>query len=334
MTASSRPPTRLLSRDDIAHRVSMADAVDAVEVVYRAHGEGRVEMPAKITLDIRRFGLNAWHNAMPGFVEPLGAAGIKWAGGYADNPTHHGLPYVMATIVLQDAPTGYPLAIMEGGLITNLRTGASAAVCAKYLARRPIDRVAFIGAGVQAACALEALSILVPPRSVAAFDIHPDAAERLAAVARASFGYPADVCGTAEEAVTGADLVVTATYADEPLVRGRWLAPGSLAISLGSYQEFDDDGVLGADKLVVDSWEQCAHRGELKRFAETGRLGSRDIHAEIGQIVAGGRPGRESDSERILAVPIGLGTLDLALAKVVYDRLAGSGMAVQSFSFL
>ncbi|HVA06943.1 MAG TPA: hypothetical protein VNG12_09410, partial [Acidimicrobiales bacterium] len=121
--------------------------------------------------------------------------------------------------------------------------------------------------------------------------------------------------------------------ADEPLVRAEWLQPGVTILSMGSYQEFEDEAVLRADKIVVDSWEQCSHRGELKRFAESGRLTKREIFAEIGDTVCGRRPGRESNQESIFVVPIGLGTHDIALAKLAYDRLASRGQG-QRFQFV
>ncbi|MDP9481725.1 MAG: hypothetical protein M3P84_00700, partial [Chloroflexota bacterium] len=141
------------------------------------------------------------------------------------------------------------------------------------------------------------------------------------------------VCIDAEGAVRGADVVITATTSTSPIVQRAWMGPGVTAISIGSQgQEYDDEAVLGADKLICDSWEQCTHLGELRGFAESGRLTRDDVYAEIGETVAGLRGGRESNEEYILVVPIGLGSLDIAMARVAYDRVSASE-PVQTFRF-
>ncbi len=300
----------------------MQDAVDAVEEVFRAHGQGRVALPPKISLDMRPLGVDSRHNAMPAYVAPLDAAGIKWAGGYRHNPSKHGLPYVMALVVLQEPETGLPLAVMDGAHITAIRTGAVAAYCAR-LYGRPDGAVALIGAGEQAHTTLEAMTLAYPPSRVTVQDLLPERAQAFAAWASRRFGLQVVAADDVRGAVRDADVIVTATPADAPLVEGGWLAPGSTCISLGSFQEFDDAAVLDADKIVVDSWEQCAHRGELKRFAEDGRITRADIHAEIGETAAGSASARTSNEERVFVVPIGLGSHDIALARLAVDRAGG-----------
>ncbi len=334
MGSSTFGPTRLLSRTMVEQHLTTDDALRGVEAVFRAHGEGQVAMPPKITLDLRSFGLEAWHNAMPGYVQPMAAAGIKWAGGYADNPSRFGLPYIMALIVLQDPASGYPLAVMDGTYVTNVRTGASAAICAKYLAKADAGRFAFVGAGAQARFATDALMRTHPSASVVAYDVSEEAAGRYAAYARDQHGLNVEVASSVQDAVSGADVVISVTFADEPLIKGEWLAPGATALSMGSYQEFDDDAVLGSDKIIVDSWDQCAHRGELKRFAESGRLNRSGIAAEMGEVVTGRRPGRENDTQRLFVVPIGLGTHDIALARLVLDRVVEGGFSIPTCDFL
>jgi ornithine cyclodeaminase/alanine dehydrogenase-like protein (mu-crystallin family) len=225
----------------------------------------------------------------------------------------------MAVIVLQDPETGYPLAVMDGGHITNLRTGAAIAVCAKHYAKPGASTVAMIGAGTQARFALEALTHVFDLKRVIVRDIRPEAAAEYATEASTRFGIEAQAVEHVEEAVRGCDVVVTVTYADEPLIEDAWLSAGVTAISAGSFQEFADDAVRGMDKLIVDSWEQCAHRGELKRFAERNEINRDAIHAEVGETVCGIRSGRESVDERILVVPIGLGSHDIAVARTVYE---------------
>jgi alanine dehydrogenase len=330
--ATSRS-TLLASRSEVDRCLSIDDVITVVEEVFRAHGQGLAEMPPKITLDLGRFGLEAWTNAMPAYVQPTAAAGIKWAGGYARNPATHGLPYVMATIILQDPATGYPIAVMEGGQITNLRTGAVVAVCIKHYARPQAHVMAIVGAGVQGRFALTATARVADLDEVRVTDIRQESADAFALEMSHSLKLTVKAVNTVEAAVRGADVVVTATPADAPLVSDEWLAAGTTAISMGSFQEFADDAVLTADKIVVDSWEQCAHRGELKRLVDTGKLSRDGIFAEVGETVAGVRPGRQSDNERIMVVPIGLGSHDIAVAHLAYERLKETKDAIR-FDFL
>jgi ornithine cyclodeaminase/alanine dehydrogenase len=294
---------------------------------------GRVAMPAKVTMNLAEFGLSAWNTAMPAYIESLGASGFKWVGGFAENRRLYGLPFLISLILVQDAPTGYPLAVMDGVHITNLRTGAVTALAVRNYARPGARYLAQIGTGVQARFGIEASKRVVALDEIRAYDIDPEAATAFAREVAERHGIAVRVCTDAEAAVRGADIVVTATTSSTPIVRHAWLAEGVTAISVGSQgQEFDDDAVLGADKLVCDSWEQCTHLGELRSFAESGRLTRADVFAEIGETIAGLMPGREQDDESILVVPIGLGSLDIALARVAYDRVLAAG-PVEAFRF-
>jgi len=326
-------PTSLISADQIKRYVSEVDAHSVTEEVLRGIALARVEMPAKVTMNLGKYGLKAWNTAMPAYIESLGASGFKWVGGFADNRERHGLPFLIATVLVQDSATGYPLAIMDGVHVTNLRTGAVAAIAVQHYARRQPHRIAFVGAGVQARFALAAIKRIAAVTEVRAFDIKPEATLNFKDYCQQEHGIALVVCDSAEDAVAGADIVITATTSTSPIVRREWMERGVTAISIGSQgQEFDDEAVLGADKLVCDSWEQCTHLGELQGFAESGRLTRADVHAEIGETVAGLRSGRESDDEFILVVPIGLGALDIALARVAYDRVTANE-TVETFRF-
>jgi ornithine cyclodeaminase/alanine dehydrogenase len=311
----------------------MPDAIPIVEQVLRDHALGTVAMPAKVTMDLAPFGLKAWNTAMPAYIESLGASGVKWVGGFAENRERYGLPFLIALILVQDPRTGYPLAIMDGVHITNLRTGAVTALAVRHYGRRDARRLALIGAGTQARFTVSGVTRITRLDEIRVHDIDAGAARRFADEIAAGYGIEVRTCPDAESAVRGADVVVTATTSTSPIVRARWLAPGVTMISIGSQgQEFDDDAVLGADKLVCDSWEQCTHLGELRAFAESGRLTRDNVHAEIGDTIAGVRSGRERDDESIMVVPIGLGSLDVALARVAHERIQARGQ-VAAFRF-
>jgi ornithine cyclodeaminase/alanine dehydrogenase-like protein (mu-crystallin family) len=327
-------PTRLLSQRDVALALAGVDALRTTEQALRAHGTGDAVMPAKVGLDLSRSGRPNWMNSMPGYLPELGVAGLKWAGGFVENPRRFGLPYIMAILVLLDPDTGRVLAVLEAGTITSARTGAATAVAAKWLAVPDAARVGLVGAGAQARTSLAHLVRVRPIREVRVFDAAPGAADRfcdeMASVAPAA---DLRVVPSVADAVARADVVVTATWADEPLVDADDLAPTAFVASLGSHQELAPAVVLEADKVVCDHWEQCTHRGELKRLVAEGRFTRRDLWAELGDVVAGKVAGREPGDGRIVASLVGMATEDVALGKAVYDRAVELGLGTE-FAFV
>lgn len=330
------PSTLLINQEQVQSRLDMATVLDIVERVYRCHGEGKVIMPPKATLDLGEHGswpfYGASIHAMPAYLGDIDIAGIKWAGGWQNNHKI-GLPSVSAVILLINPKDGAFVAVMDGAYITAIRTGAASGVCAKYLARKDSSVVGMIGAGVQGRMHLRAFQQVFKLREVRVIDIKEDVLERYAREMRAETGLDIVAKKSLKEVVEGADLVCTVTLADEPLVRKKWLKKGALVISAGSYQELDPEIVLSADKIVVDSRVQTRQRGELAKLVEAGKLRERNIHAEIGEILAGKKKGRERDDEDILAVPIGLGSLDIACAYEVYRKALEMKMGTP-FSFI
>ncbi len=324
--------TILLSKSDIEQCIDIRSVAEIVEQTFRAHGQKRVVMPAKITLDMSVLGVPNWMNAMPAYVESANAFGVKFAGGFIHNPAEHHLPYVMGMLLLHDPHTGVPLAVMDATHITNLRTGASAAVAARYLARRDARVAAFIGCGVQAWTSLQALCALMEIREVRAADIRPRASERLANYAT-ELGMQGLSAGDNHEAVDEADIIVVATTANEPLVKREWVKAGAFIAKMGSYQELEDALTLSADKVVVDHREQAEHRGELAHLFESGQFKQEDIFGEMGDIVAGLQPGRETDEEIIIAELVGLGSEDVAVGSEVVRRARQQNIGTR-FNFL
>jgi ornithine cyclodeaminase/alanine dehydrogenase len=271
-------------------------------------------------------------NAMPAYLGDVDIAGIKWAGGFQDN-YKIGLPYISAMILLINPKNGTFLAVMDGAHITAVRTGAASAICAKALARKGASILGIIGAGVQGRMHLRAFQQVFKLKEVRVFDTKEGAAEKYRKEMKAELGLNILPKGSYQEVTEGADIVCTVTIGDEPMVKKKWLKKGSLVISAGSYQELDPDVVLSADKIVVDHWGQASHRGELAKLVEAGKIGEKNIHAEIGDILAGKKKGRERDDENILAVPIGLGSVDIGCAVEVYRKAAEKGIGTP-FSFV
>lgn len=313
----------LHQKDVQATGVDMRKALAAVEDAFRLHDQGKVILPYKTVLDMgeRERGRG---NAMPGYVGgDYNVFGIKWIAGFPNNPQAFGLPRATGLFILNDAEKGIPLAVMDCTLLSAMRTGAVTGVGAKYLARPDSASVAMIGTGVQARTQLEALRIVLPGlKEVRAFDIRREAAQKFAEETRGRHGLSARAVDSAEKAVRDADVVVTVTVADEPIVKDAWMKPGSFFAAVGSYQEEEFEVVTRSDLVVVDGLEHVLHR-ETPVIALMIRQGliREDQVVELGQIIGGQRPGRTRADQRIFFSPIGMAIEDICLSYRVF-RLA------------
>ncbi len=328
---------KMISKEQIQKVLTMKRSIELVEKVYEAHGRDQVLMPAKITLDTGEG--NDWppyggsYNAMPAYIGgDVDISGIKWVWGFNDNRAK-GIPYIGGVIILNEARTGEVLAIMDGSYITDIRTGASAGVAARYLARKDSKVLAVIGAGVQGKMNARAVCEEMPIEEIRVMDIRPEACEAYVKEMGPELGVKVTPCRTNEEACRGADIIITVTIADEPLVMWDWLKPGCTVLSLGSFQELDEEIPLKADKLVVDNWAQNAHRGELVKLVHAGRLTEDQVYAEIPEIVVGEKKGRETDTEIICGCIIGMGSTDIGTAGVLYKEFFAKDEELPEFAF-
>jgi alanine dehydrogenase len=321
--------TLLLSREDIQKCLDMPTCLKIVEQVFKAHGEADVVMPPKLSLTLE--GADGWVNAMPAYVGPFDAAGLKWVGGWSAN-IERGLPFIMGTILLIDPQTGLLLSVMDGGFITDLRTGAATGVTAKYLAKKSSKVVGLVGAGAQARMQLRALCSMFSLEEVRVADIMPQALVRFAREMEQELGVTIKKARNNQEAVEGADIIVTATTSHQVLVRRAWVSGGAFVASIGSYPELDPELILNAEKVVVDSWAQNKHRGELSPLVHEGLFGEENMHGEIGEVVAGTIPGRENEDEVIVACLIGLGSHDVGCAHFAYKEAKKRGLG-STFDF-
>jgi ornithine cyclodeaminase len=324
-----------LSQKDVRDTgVDMSTALAAVEDAFKLHHRGEVVLPHKVVLDMdeRKRGRG---NAMPGYVGgEYHTFGIKWIAGFPGNPARFGLPRGTGLTILNDAENGLPLAVMDCTLLSAMRTGAVTGVGARALARPDSASVAMIGTGVQARTQLEALkavsdfrarfpgSVLPGLKQVRAYDLRREAAEAFAAETRARHGLEAQAVGSAEEAVRGADVVVTVTVADEPIVKDAWMAPGSFFSAVGSYQEEEFEVVRRSDLVVVDGLEHVLHRETpvIALMIKQGLL-ARESVLELGAILCGEKPGRTDPRQRVFFSPIGMAIEDMCLSYRVF-RLA------------
>jgi len=309
--------TMVLSAADVSKCLTVKKTMELVEYVFGEWGKGNIVMPAKITLDMARSGCESWSNAMPAYIVPCNAAGIKWIGGYAGNIQKR-LPYIMGVIILTDPETGQTLAFMDGSYITNMRTGASAAISAKYLAGQEVGVVCIIGAGSQGRTCALCFNEIYPDAEMRIADISEDSKKNFVEEMSKALDMRIINASSVEEAVRGSDLVVLVTTAAKPFIREEWIKPGTTVLAMGSFQQIEDAFACSADKIVVDSWAQACHRGELKQLVESGKLNEGDLYSELGDIVINRKTGRESGAERILMIPVGLGAHDICIAQYVH----------------
>lgn len=326
--------TLLLSRQDIERLVSMKDVVDIVENTFRGMGDGTVVNPTKAALDLGEAApwppYRGFMNAMPAYVGWLDSAGLKWVGGFRDN-VDRGLPFISSMTLLIDPRTGRFLSVMDGVLITNLRTGAQAAVALRMLHGGHRIRLGLYGAGAQARTAIRAIAEVFDVEQVKVYDIRPDAAEQFLQEMRPVVPGQIHTVECPQKA-SDSDAVVCVTTSRDKFLKDDWITPGMTVLALGSYQECDDELILRSDKIVVDHVEQCLHRGALRDVHATGRITKERISATIGEVVAGKKPGRTSPTERILCVPLGTGAMDIAVATIAYRRALERGLG-HPFSF-
>jgi 2,3-diaminopropionate biosynthesis protein SbnB len=321
----------LTQADVRATGVNMPMVCDAVEDAFRLYHQGRTILPHKVVLDMgeRERGRG---NAMPAYVGgDYDAFGIKWIAGFPQNPILHGMPRATGFFILNDSEKGIPLAIMDCTLLSAMRTGAVTGVGAKYLARRDSESVAMIGAGVQARTQLEALKIALPGlKEARAFDVRRQTAEQYAEEMSQKLSMTVRAVDKAEAAVRDADVIVTVTVADEPIVKDAWIKPGSYFSAVGSYQEEEFAVVQNSDKVVVDGLEHVLHRETpvIALMVTQGMIEERDI-LELGAIVCGETPGRETSEERIFFSPIGMAIEDVCTCHKVYRLAADQGIGTK-----
>jgi ornithine cyclodeaminase len=321
----------LTQADVRATGVDMPMVMDAVEESFRLHHQGNTILPHKTVLDLgeRERGRG---NAMPAYVGgDYDEFGIKWIAGFPKNPLLHGLPRATGFFILNDGWKGLPLAIMDCTLLSAMRTGAVTGVGAKYLARPDSESVAMIGTGVQARTQLEALWVALPDlQEVRAFDIRRETAEEFAGEMSDKLSLDVRAVGSAEEAVRDADVVVTVTVADEPIVKDAWMKTGSFFSAVGSYQEQEFAVVQNSDRIVVDGLEHVLHRETpvIALMVDQGMINEEEI-LELGAIVCDDAPGRQMPQERIFFSPIGMGTEDVCVCSKVYHLAVEKGIGTK-----
>jgi alanine dehydrogenase len=294
----------------------MKEILEAVEQAFKDHAVGKAAMPPKAYLSLEQGDLRA----MPAAVS--GAAGMKWVNSHPQNPSL-GLPTVMAVLIVNDPATGYPLAVMDATDLTAYRTGATAAIAAKYLARKDSHTLGIVGAGKQAYTQLMAHAELFDLKLVKAFDRSAAATEKVI-----QFFPQFNIQATSLEEAVASDILCTLTPARGHVVKGQWVRPGTHINAVGAdgpgKQELDPL-ILKEAVVVVDNMEQAINGGEINVPLRSGLYGVEQVYGTLGEIVVGKKPGRKD--ERMITVfdSTGLAIEDIAVAKLVYEKAKASG---------
>jgi len=313
-----------LSESDIKAAIDMKGAMDALEMAFRVHSEGKTKTPVRTQLDLDT--VNGIGLFMPSWVEPIKAMGIKTVTVYQDNPGRN-LPVIQGTVQLFDGETGTPIAVMEASYITKLRTGASSGVATRYLVPQGASRAAIIGTGAQAYTQLWAVLTAVPGiEEYKIFDIEQDKAQAFKEQVEKDFnGITFIIAGSAAEAVKEAQVVTTCTTAREPVFLYSDLGEKEVHINaVGAFtpqmQEIDAAVMKKADKLYVDDLEGAlAESGDLIIPMNEGTLAQEDIDGEIGEVLLERKQGREAGDQLTVYETVGMGSLDVVAARAIFE---------------
>jgi len=319
----------VLSRRDVLDLLTLPECIAAVEEAFRRHVEGRTFGPGVLGVSA---GAGSFHVKAAGLVGERSYFAAKTNANFPDNPQRFGLPTIRGTVVLSDAEMGEPLAVMDSGSITALRTGAATAVAAKFLARRTARRATVVGCGAQGEIQLAAIAAVLPLQQVWVIDADHARAESLAARAEASVGIRVQAARDLRPALAESDVLVTCTPARRAFVPRDAVLPGTFIAAVGAdnhgKQELDP-ALVAASTLVVDVLDQCAEIGELQHVLAAGLMTREQVHAELGQVVTGDRPGRTRDDEITIFDSSGTALQDVAAAIVVYERARAKGRGTE-----
>ena len=322
-------PVRWLNAAEVERCLPMAEAVDAMAAAFAAVSAGRVQMPLRIGVDAPTAGGTTLF--MPAHDPDLGYTVLKMVSVYPGNPAR-GLPAISGLVTLIDGATGRPVAVMDGAMVTALRTGAASGAATRVLARDDASVLAVLGAGAQAPYQVLAVCAVRPIRQVRIYNRTRERAERLAEWLgqRLGPGIERVVAASPSEAARGAHVICTATASPEPLLAAGDVAPGTHINAVGSFRpgmrELARDLVWRARPVFVDQLEAAEEEaGELIDALEAGALGPGDL-VELGQVLAGGHPGRVDPDQVTVFKSCGLAAQDLYAAARIWERARQLGV--------
>ncbi len=328
--AAAAPPTEtlLLTRRDVADLLTLEDCMNAVEKAFILAAQGTIPRAGVLGFPTVGGGFHIKAAALTGERSYFAA---KLNGNFFANRERFSLPNIQGLIVLCDATNGTPLAVLDSIEITILRTGAATGVAARRLARPDAHVVTVCGCGNQGRVSLRALERVMSIEQAYVWDIDPGAAMKMADEFGSRGGYPVTAVKSFSAVTCRSDVVVTCTPSKRAFLGVRDVAPGVFVAAVGAdneeKQEIEPE-LMARARIVVDSLEQCLQIGDLHHAIRAGAVTSPQIHAELGQILSGARPGRQNDDEIIVFDSTGTALQDVAAAAHVYERALAAGRGV------
>jgi ornithine cyclodeaminase/alanine dehydrogenase len=316
----------LLHRSDARELLGLTECIDAVEMVFRRQGEGRIPPSGILGVKTQSGGLHVKTASLAGAKNYVA---VKLNTNFPQNYTRFGLPTIQGVIVLYDADNGRVLAVLDSMEITIKRTAAATAVAAKYLARKNSSVAAICGCGEQGHAHLRALSVMFPFKKVYAFDIDPNASTHFAAKLSREFQASIEPVPSLPGAIQRSDVVVTCTPAIEFYVHKEDVAPGTFIAAVGaddSHKQEIDPALLSSAKVVADSLEQVCSIGDTHHAIADGLMRKEDVYAELSEVVAGKKAGRINETDIIVFDSTGVAIEDAAAATVVYEKALIEGI--------
>lgn len=304
------------------------EAVTAVAEGFVCLTEGKASLPPIIRVDVLEN--RGEVDIKTAFLHGRDFFAIKIASGFFDNPSI-GLPYGSGMMVIINAKTGFLEALLlDNGYLTDLRTGLAGAIAAKYLAPSRVKTAGVIGSGVQARLQIHGLKLMRDFERLLVYGILPDQVDRYVDEMRRALGIEVEKCASPEAVVLQSDVVVTATPSRQPYLRAEWLHPGLHITCMGAdgehKQELHADVIGRADRLVCDSKAQCFRLGELHHALKSGVIKEDDEISELGDLISGRKPGRQTDTEVTICDLTGVGVQDTAIALLTYERARAKGL--------
>jgi alanine dehydrogenase len=323
--------TLILSRTDMIGLLAPEEYNDCVEQAFRMFGEDRVYMEPKGHIVLDKYP-GEWE-IMPSYLEEPESAACKWVSIRFDNRERYGLPTVFSILVYSHPETGFPLAICDGSHHTNMRTGASAAVSAKWLARPDSKVLTIVGAGDSARGAIKCCRSIFDWTDIRVWSRSQSTRDGLAAEVAGDCGHlPISYTEDLETAVRGADVVVTVTPSTEPLVKDEWIEPGThfacIGGGLAGSQELEP-AILKRARIFTDDVRQCKDDGEINVPLSKGELTVDDVTGDFGAVVAGTLEGRQSDEQITVFDSTGIALQDSATIPLEYERAIEAGVGVE-----
>ncbi|MEM2634672.1 MAG: ornithine cyclodeaminase family protein [Nitrososphaerales archaeon] len=322
----------ILSNKDLQKILEMSDVIRVVEMAFKEMGLGNVQLPLRAVILLSEY--NGWMGVMPSYVKGMNALATKVVTLYPNNPINLNLPTIMATIILNDPKSGAVLSIMDGTFITAMRTGAASGVAAKYLAREDSEVLGIFGAGIQARTQLMAICEVRDIKKVYIYDIIKEKADKFAEEISKKFGIKVKSVSNPKEAVKSCDIIITATTSTTPVFKGEWLQLGTHITSIGVSTQKDarelDTLTIVKSKVIVDSKEAALQEvGDIKIPILKGVINENHIYAELGEIIAGKKKGRENRDEITLFKSCGLAIQDAVTAYLAYEKAKSAGIGIE-----